>query len=334
MSKRIAVGCMCFVLAVGTAYADVSNELVFGLDQDSSRDIRSSVNGITTELTDDVTIGHSLYTVVYRHFFEPLKDNDTPIDLRRYYQHPSAMHVALSSENSSRRDASIPGAIDRGARNAVGLDIGGELFLSTGTGLSLTMGGSLETNDPRAERVASGNVGDPSFRCRIGVQQYVAPNMEIHVAVSGETETPARDGTGTTMDRAIVNLGGRVVANSVIGFSLEAGKGMAYQKSTDVDYDIVELYAEIALYPAKQMSFRLTYESETMKKAGQSGVFTPGRSRDRTTLAGRYWFSERFSLELPIYSTTEETRTRDSTLGETTVETRASGAGLYAAYRF
>jgi hypothetical protein len=56
-------------------------------------------------------------------------------------------------------------------------------------------------------------------------------------------------------------------------------------------------------------------------------------STARTTLAGRYWFSERFGMEVPIYSETVEQK--DTLFGvEQTTKVTNTGIGLYAAFRF
>lgn len=53
----------------------------------------------------------------------------------------------------------------------------------------------------------------------------------------------------------------------------------------------------------------------------------------RTTLAGRYWFSERFGMELPLYAESIEKKYVDPS-GTAKITTMNTGIGLYAAFRF
>ncbi len=98
-------------------------------------------------------------------------------------------------------------------------------------------------------------------------------------------------------------------------------------------YDVAAVNFEIAGYIGKQLSLRLGLEAETEELQGMTAGFEHTTTTSKTTLAARYWFSERFGMELPLYSETIEHKTVFPG-GDFKDEITNSGAGLYAAFRF
>jgi hypothetical protein len=141
MIKWTVIAVLCCFTA-GTAFADVSNEVVVGLEGDSTSKVESSTG---VDLNDKLETSNSLFTVQYTHFFTPLKDDDKPIDLRRFYQHPSTLSAGLAFIGSTDKDSTVPAAVSDGKGNASMLLLGGEIFLPTNTGFFLNIGGGSGT---------------------------------------------------------------------------------------------------------------------------------------------------------------------------------------------
>ena len=92
MTTRILmIALLC--LAAGTALADVTNEVVVGFEGDGTTEVTDAAGN---DITDEKKIGNSQLSGRYTHFFTPLKDDEKPIELRRFYQHPSSLSVGLA----------------------------------------------------------------------------------------------------------------------------------------------------------------------------------------------------------------------------------------------
>jgi len=91
--------------------------------------------------------------------------------------------------------------------------------------------------------------------------------------------------------------------------------------------------AEIAGYIGKHLTVRLAVEAESVDLQGMPSGTEHITTTGRTTLAARYWFSERFGMELPLYSEKVEHKTVFPG-GEFKDEETNTGIGLYAAFRF
>jgi hypothetical protein len=134
----------------------------------------------------------------------------------------------------------------------------------------------------------------------------------------------------------VAYLGARGVIADVVGLMLELGGGKredAYGGIT-IKYDVGAVNLEGAVYIGKQLSFRLGIESEAEKLTGAPAGVEHTTTTTRATLAARYWFSERFGMELPIYSEAIERKTATAGFGETKETMTNNGIGLYAAFRF
>jgi hypothetical protein len=339
MKKWIVLGVLAGLIA-GAAAADVSNEIVVGLEGDSTREAESSVNGAKADLNGKLEIKHALYGVRYTRFIEPLRDDGAAIDLRRFLQHPSSLTVALSAIGTASNDYRDPLAADEQSTIAMAVNLGGEMFFKTGTGIFLSFGGGSGTDERHLNGVKQPEMDVELGFLDLGVRQYVAPSVELHLALRSESITTRDTGTGTSEDTSkknVLMLGGEGIIGNVVGLKLDIGGGsreVTHSSGMPTDkFDIARVNAEIALYAGKQWTFLLGVELESEEQTGLPSGFEQTTDTGRATLAARYWFSERFGLELPIHAETIED-TSVTPLAESKLTIRNSGAGLYAGFRF
>jgi hypothetical protein len=316
-------------LAAGTASADVSNEITVGLEVDSVDEAKDNTGA---DVTDKIENDNALFTVQYTHFFSPLKDDGKPIELRRFYQHPSTLSAGLALFGSEQKDSTFLPA-DSSETDASLLMLGGELYFPTNTGLFLNLGvGSGTVKD---------NTGAPETdlairRFELGVRQYIGESFALHLRLDSESLESEQSGSPTQKDdQAVFYLGGRGVIADVVGLALELGGG---ERELDAGgattkFDVSAVNLEIAGYIGNHLSVRLAIEAEEEDMQGMAAGFEHTTTTGRTTLAARYWFSEKFGMELPIYSEKEEVKTVFPG-GEFKSETTNTGLGLYAAIRF
>ena len=121
----------------------------------------------------------------------------------------------------------------------------------------------------------------------------------------------------------------------VVGLMLELGGGKAEDEpgGITIKSDIAAVNVEIAGYIGKQLTLRLAIAAEEEKMTGTPAGVEHKTTTARTTLAGRYWFSERFGMELPLYAETIEHEGHLPRMASKRQVTN-SGIGLYAAFRF
>lgn len=326
MRMWMAVGAVLF-LAFGTAFADVSNEVVVGIAGDST----SEAENAGVDVKDKVDDKNSQFVVQYTHFFTPLAADDKPIELRQFYQHPSTLSAGLAFFGQTATDSTS--SIDEKTTGSM-LLLGGEYFFPTNTGLFLNIGAGSGT--------VKDNTGGPDTdlthsEVAFGVRQYVVPNVELHLRFTGEsTETKPSGFASTTIDRNVTYLGVRGVIKDVVGLAFELGGGKREDASggLTITYDIGAVNLEGAIYVGQELSFRLALEAMVEEMNGMPAGIKHTISTGTTTLAARYWFSERFGMELPIYAETVESKTEIAGLGESKDTRTNSGIGLYAAFRF
>jgi len=91
--------------------------------------------------------------------------------------------------------------------------------------------------------------------------------------------------------------------------------------------------AEVAGYIGKRISVSLAVEVEGEDRNDLPAGFEETNTTARTTLAARYWFSEHFGMELPLYSETTEDKTVFGGI-ESKETIKNGGIGLYASVRF
>jgi hypothetical protein len=333
MIKWIVIAVLC-CFTTGTAFADVSNEVVVGLEGDSTSKVESSTG---VDLNGKLETSNSLFTVQYTHFFTPLKDDDKPIDLRRFYQHPSTLSAGLAFIGSTDKDSTVPAAVSDGKGNASMLLLGGEFFLPTNTGFFLNIGGGSGTFKETIGGTAQPDVDIKLGMFELGVRQYIGQSAELHVRFHSEsTESTPSGQPKDTSDRSVAYLGARGVMADVVGLMLELGGGKLEDKTGGLTFksDIGAVNFEIAGYIGKQLTLRLAITAEEEKMTGTPAGVEHKTTTARTTLAGRYWFSERFGMELPLYAESIEQKDTFPVIGEQTLKTTNSGIGLYAAFRF
>jgi hypothetical protein len=332
--RKLIVITVLFCLAAVPVFADVSNEVVVGLEGDSTNKVESNY---ITDPKSKIDTKNSLFTVQYTHFFTPLKEDDKPIDLRQFYQHPSTLSAGLIFIGAKDKDSTIPGSETDSKLSASVLQFGGEYFFPTNTGLFLSVGVGGGTVEQTVAGVAQPDIDLSHSRLDLGVRQYIVPNVELHLRYHGESTENKQSGfADETIDSGVTYLGGRAVIADVVGLMLEFGGGKAEDKfgGTTIKSDIGAVNFEIAGYIGKQLTLRLAIAAEGEKMTGPPAGEEHKITTARTTLAARYWFSERFGMELPIYAESIERKDTFPVSGEQTLKTTNNGLGLYASFRF
>ena len=330
--RKFIVFAVLFCLAAAPAFADVSNEMVVGLEGDSTSKVESNV---IVDPKSKIDQKNSLFTVQYTHFFTPLKDDDRPIDLRQFYQHPSTLSAGLAFIGMKDKDNTLPGSETDSKASAAVLQFGGEYFFPTNTGLFLSIGLGGGTIEQTVNEVSRPDIDISHSQLDLGIRQYLVPELELHLRYHGESTESTQSGSPDfTSDLGVVYFGGRGVIADVVGLTLEFGGGKREDEFLGTTkYDIAAVNFEIAGYIGKHLTLRLAIEAEEEKETGLAAGNEHKTTTARTTLAGRYWFSERFGMELPIYSESVEEKFIDP-LGEANLKTTNTGIGLYAAFRF
>lgn len=163
------------------------------------------------------------------------------------------------------RDYRTPGfETDTKVSEAV-LQVGGEYFFPTNTGLFLKTGVGGGTADRTVAGVSRPDIDIANSRLDVGVRQYVLPSMELHLRYHGESRESTQNGfPDETSDSGVVYFGVRGVIADVVGLMLESGGGKVEDKSggLTIKSDIAALNAGIAGYIGKQLSIRLAAEVE------------------------------------------------------------------------
>ena len=332
--KRWIVVIALICLAAGTVFADVANEVIVGLEGDSTSDVESNY---ITDPNSKLDTKNSLFTVQYTHYFAPLKEDDKPIDLRQFYQHPSTLSVGLAFLGMKDKDSTFPGSETDSKGSASVLQFGGEYFFPTNTGLFLNIGLGGGTYEQSTGGIADPDTDVTLSMIGLGVRQYLGPNVELHLRYEGSSSEAKQSGSpDRTIDTGVTYLGARGVIADVVGLMLELGGGKVEdeQGGITIKSDIAAVNAEIAGYIGKQLSLRLAIAAEEEKVTTSPAGVEHKTTTARTTLAGRYWFSERFGMELPIYAEAIEYKDTYPVIGEQTLKITNSGIGLYAAFRF
>ena len=320
------------MLATGTALADVSNEVLVGLEADSISKAKDSTGAdITSKVEDD----NSLFVVQYMHFFTPLKDDGKPIELRRFYQHPSTLSVGLAFVGAEGKDNTIlPG--DTSKTNGSMLLLGGEFYLPTNTALFLNIGAGSGTAKETIGGTAQPDTDLKMGQFGLGVRQYIGESFALQLRLASESLESKPSGLPTDKnDKSVAYLGARGVIADMVGLSLELGGGTRELNAGGAmtKFDVAAVNFEIAGYIGKHLTVRLGIEAESEDLQGMPTGIQHLTTTGRTTLAARYWFSESFGMELPVYSEKVEHKTVFPG-GEFKDEVTNGGVGLYAAFRF
>lgn len=322
---------ICF--AAGTAFADVSNEVIVGIEGDSTEE---STDFDGTDISGALETKNTLFTVRYTHFFSPITEDEAPVDLRRFYQHPSSLSAGLAFFGSSLQDGTTAGSEIDTERTVSMLLLGGEYYFPTNTGLFLNIAAGSGTATTTIGGAAEPDTDLAVTFSDIGLRQYAGRSVAFELRFHAESveSTPSGE-PKTTSDTAVTYLGVRGVIADTVGLLFEIGGGEREERAVaTTTYDVAAVNAEIAAYAGRQLSFRLGIELETEELTGLPSGFGHENTTARTTLAARYWFNERFGMEVPIYAETTEEKVTVPLLGEATQTVRNSGAGLYAAFRF
>jgi hypothetical protein len=330
MKNWVVIAAM-FCLAAVPAFADVSNEVVVGLEVDSVDEAKDNTGA---DITDKIENDNALFVVQYTHFFSPLKDDGKPIELRRFYQHPSTLSAGLVFFGSEGKNSTTLPA-DTSEKSANILLLGGELYLPTNTGIFLSIGAGSGTTKETPGVGAPTDTDHEIGLFGIGVRQYIGESFALQVRLAAESREDKQAGATRTDDKAIAYLGARWVIADLVGLALELGGGEQEVKDPagSSKFDVGAVNAEIAGYIGKHLTVRLAVQAESIDMQGVPTGVQHVTTTGRTTLAARYWFSESFGMELPIYSEKEEEKTVFPG-GESKSETTNTGLGLYAFFRF
>jgi hypothetical protein len=310
-------------LVAGAATADVTNEVFVGFQGVGTTKVTDAAGN---DITDVLKSGHSEFDLNYTHFFSPLKDDEKPYELHRFYQRPSTLSLGLSTFGFAQRDSRVPIAVRETKRGESMLVLGGELYFSTGTGLFLALGGGSGKEKTKIAGIDGPDTDIKLGSYNFGVRQYIGPEFLLQLRFSGDsTETTVAGFAKDKSETEVVLIGGRGVIRDTIALGAELGGGSRKDRvaGLDVNYDVGILNLQGDVYVGKQFSFGLLLESETQKRTTQpEHKVTTGRS----TLAFRYWFNEKVGLTLPFYGET----VKDDTAGKMV----SQGMGFYGTFRF
>lgn len=312
-----------FFLATGTALADVTNEVLVGFENDWATKVTDAAGN---DITDSMEIYNSLLILQYSHFFSPLKDDEKPIELHRFYQHPSSISLSITQKGHFVRDSTNPVLVRETKHLEPMITLGGEYYFSTGTGLFLNSGGGSGREQTKTAGVDGPQTEIEVSRTEFGVRQYIGPEFLMQLRFQGETiDTTLAGFSKDTSDTGLLLFGVRGVIRDTLGLAAEIGGGERKDKVSgiDVNYDVSMLVLQGDVYVGREYSFGLKIEGEAQKRTTQpEHKVTKGRS----TLSFRYWFSEKVGLTLPLYAETVK--------GDGSAKTQSSGMGLYGTFRF
>jgi hypothetical protein len=333
--KKWIVAAALLSLAAGTAAADVSNEVIIGLEGDRSYEVVRSTGGTATDISGSYETGNSLFIVRYTRFLDPLKDDAAPVGLRRFLQHPSTLSAGVIAIGRTVDDAGLLSRREDtlGVRMIV---LGGEYFFPTNTGLFLNLGSGSGTFEQNVNGVTQSDADVTARRFEFGARQYLTPNAELHLALAGESMKREQGGSEMSQKKSVAMLGVQGVITDMVGLAFEFGGGKRTDSSTgspDEDFDVGRIDFAITAYAGKQLSFELAAEAEVAERTGLPSNQDYTESTARTTLSAAYWFSERFGMQLSIYREKHETKDVVS-FPETKLTERNRGAGLSAGFRF
>jgi hypothetical protein len=324
MKKWIVIAAL-FCLAAVPAFADVTNEVFVGFQGDGTTKVTDAAGN---DITDTMKIGNSQFTLQYSHshFFSPLKDDEKPIELHRFYQHPSSLTIGLLTEGYAKRDSTNPIVVRETKRGVGMLMLSGELYLSTNTGFFLNIGGGSGKEKVKVAGIDLPETDLEVSSFDLGVRQYIGSEFRMHLRFQGETTKTTPAGLLTeTSKTGLVFFGVQGVIRDTLGLAAEIGGGERSDEisGSKINYDVGAVNLEGNVYVGKEFSFGLKIEGETQKR-----TTLPENTikRGRSTLSARYWFSEKIGLQVPFYSET----VKDDVSGKTV----SSGMGLYATFRF
>jgi hypothetical protein len=322
MKKWIMIAAL-FCLAAVPAFADVTNEVFVGFQGDGTTKVTDAAGN---DITDTLKTANSLFALQYTHFFSPLKDDEKPFELHRFYQHPSSLSIGLVATGYAQRDSRVPIAVRETKRGESMLVLGGELYLSTNTGLFLNVGGGSGKEKTKVAGIDGPETDIKLSSVGFGVRQYIGQEFLLQVRFQGDSnETTVAGFAKDTSDTGLLLIGAHGVIRDTLGLSAEIGGGSRKDKVTglDVNYDVSVVNLQGDVYVGKEFSFGLLIEAEAVKRTTlPEHQVNTGRS----TLTFRYWFNEKVGLTLPFYVQT----VKDDSAGKT----QSSGGGLYATFHF
>lgn len=345
--KLVPLGAL-LVLTSSSAFADVTHEIIMGIESDSSSKVTDdTVNKVfpalssSTDLSDTVEESNSMFTLSYSYFLSPIKDDDTPIDIRGFYQHPSKVSVGIASINGDTNNRSDPALTVSSDMSATALMFGAEYYLPSDTGFMIGLGGGSGEITVNAGGAAKADVDLTIFN--LGIRQYAAKNVALHMLLSNEETSGDVDGIvqGSLKDtKKVATFGGRFVFNDRVGLLFELGRGEKESKSPfstvankPDTYDVAEVKTELAFFGNKQFTMLLGVELsgqfQTGMPAGEAHEITESKVR----LVPRYWFNENLGMEVGLYSISNEEK-EETLLSSTTTTTTSGGIQLNVGYRF
>jgi hypothetical protein len=310
-------------LAAGTALADVTNEVVVGAQWDGTTKVTDAAGN---DITDSMEIFNSLLILQYTHFFSPLKDDEKPIELHRFYQHPPSISIGITQKGHFVRDSTNPVLVRETKRHEPLYTLGGDYYFSTGTGLFLNIGFGSGREQTKTAGIDGPQTDIEVSRTEFGVRQYLGPEFLMQLRFQGETtDTTLAGFSKDTSETGLLLFGVRGVIRDTLGLAAEIGGGERKDKVSgiDVNYDVSMITLVGDVYVGREFSFGLKIEGETVKRTTvPEHKVTTGRS----TLSFRYWFSEKVGLTLPLYAETVK--------GDGSEKTESSGMGLFGTFRF
>lgn len=234
---------LALCLSAGHSFADVSNQVIIGLEADSSKEVTGSAGGLSVDLTDSYKTANSQLTVEYTRLYTPLKDDETNIELRGFIQHPSSASIGLTAISQTTEDNTNPGSPSEGKGNVAALMVGGEYYFPTNTGLFLSLGGGNGKYEQTVNGTEQPDTDLNIIMYQFGVSQYIGSSVRLHISTSGESFKMEPGGSGTEIQskQNLMHLGGKGVIANLVELSGEIGGGKRTDQRTGVaddEYDV------------------------------------------------------------------------------------------------
>lgn len=215
--RRWIVPAVLSCLAAGPAFADVSSEVIVGLEGDSTSEAKQTIGGVEMDIADSLDTSNTMFVAQYTHFFEPLRDDGTPIDLRAFLQHPSFVFVGLAAFSQTGKNSLNPLAAEEDRSGGSMLVVGGQYFFPTNTGLFLTLGGGGGTME-QAGTEQSTKQGVALLGTRGVIKNTVGLFLEAGEGKRNEKEMGFAD---KNFDVGELSLGAAVFAGNQLSFELD-----------------------------------------------------------------------------------------------------------------
>ncbi len=331
--------CLLLLIASGPAFADVSNELMVGTESDSAQQIKGTLYNIHQDYSDYYRTANYETDLQYTRFFSPLRDDGTPIELRRFLQHPSTIFAGLGVVAAITKDYSDPlGFLERRGKNSL-YAIGGELYSSGGTGLILDYGKGDGWQQEKMNGIIQPGTKIHLASSEIGVRQYVAPKLSIHLAVVEDSwSATQRYAADIESETRTTLIGAQGVLGESVDLAVELGRGHGSDKQSGNDYltyNVNQTDLTVTYLVGKHFSLALDADEERTNSSAPGSYPSNYTEIEKTfTVSPTCWFSEMLGVQVSLYTRLYKYEGAPVFGVLTVTDEKDNGIGAYASLRF